>query len=40
MKISGFQLHNSTVMPRDIQLQLFKRSFTTKGVGEESAHTA
>ncbi len=28
-----FSIHNSTVMPRDIQLQLFKRSFTTKGVG-------
>ena len=35
-KIDGhnqFSIHNTTVMPRDIQLQLFKRSFTTKGVG-------
>ena len=28
-----FSVHNSTFIPRDIQLQLFKRSFTTKGVG-------
>jgi sensor histidine kinase regulating citrate/malate metabolism len=28
-----FSVHNTTFIPRDIQLQLFKRSFTTKGVG-------
>ncbi|MGE0019966.1 MAG: ATP-binding protein [Draconibacterium sp.] len=28
-----FSVHNNTYIPRDIQLQLFKRSFTTKGVG-------
>jgi sensor histidine kinase regulating citrate/malate metabolism len=28
-----FSVHNQTFIPRDIQLQLFKRSFTTKGVG-------
>ncbi len=28
-----FSVHNSTFISRDIQLQLFKRSFTTKGVG-------
>lgn len=28
-----FSVHNNTFIPRDVQLQLFKRSFTTKGVG-------
>ncbi|MBI5383437.1 MAG: HAMP domain-containing histidine kinase [Verrucomicrobia bacterium] len=28
-----FSVHNPSVMPRDVQLQVFKRSFTTKGVG-------
>ncbi len=28
-----FSVHNSTFISPDIQLQLFKRSFTTKGVG-------
>ncbi len=28
-----FSVHNETYMPREIQLQLFQRSFTTKGVG-------
>ena len=28
-----FSVHNSTVIDRDVQLQLFKRSFTTKGSG-------
>lgn len=28
-----FSVHNSNYMDREIQLQLFKRSFTTKGVG-------
>ena len=28
-----FSVHNQTFIPREIQLQLFKRSFTTKGVG-------
>lgn len=28
-----FSVHNDSFIPHDIQLQLFKRSFTTKGVG-------
>lgn len=28
-----FSVHNQTFIPRDIQLQLFKRSFSTKGAG-------
>ncbi|MBN1821619.1 MAG: PAS domain-containing sensor histidine kinase [Prolixibacteraceae bacterium] len=28
-----FSVHNSTFIPRDVQLQLFKRSFSTKGSG-------
>ena len=28
-----FRAHNSTFMPREVQLQLFKRSFSTKGHG-------
>jgi signal transduction histidine kinase len=28
-----FTVHNVTVMPRDVQLQVFQRSFTTKGRG-------
>lgn len=28
-----FSVHNSSVIPENVQLQLFKRSFTTKGVG-------
>ena len=28
-----FQVHNPTVIPHDIQLQVFKRSFSTKGTG-------
>ena len=28
-----FSVHNLNFMPRDIQLQLFNRSYTTKGVG-------
>lgn len=28
-----FQVHNETVMPRDVQLQVFQRSFSTKGAG-------
>lgn len=28
-----FQAHNPTFMPREVQLQLFKRSFSTKGNG-------
>lgn len=32
-KTVTFSIHNSTFMSRDVQLQLFKRSFTTKGVG-------
>jgi sensor histidine kinase regulating citrate/malate metabolism len=28
-----FAVHNPTVMPEEVQLQLFQRSFTTKGVG-------
>lgn len=28
-----FSVHNSTYMPRDVQLQIFKRSFSTKGDG-------
>ena len=28
-----FTVHNESFIPRDVQLQLFKRSFTTKGVG-------
>jgi signal transduction histidine kinase len=28
-----FYVHNEGVMPRDVQLQIFQRSFTTKGVG-------
>ena len=28
-----FSVHNQSFIPRDIQLQLFKRSFTTKGAG-------
>ncbi|MFW6119123.1 MAG: sensor histidine kinase [Planctomycetota bacterium] len=28
-----FWVHNESHMPRDVQLQLFKRSFTTKGAG-------
>lgn len=30
---STFTVHNKTFIPREIQLQLFKRSFTTKGTG-------
>ena len=26
-------MHNPSVMPRDIQLQVFQRSFSTKGSG-------
>jgi len=29
----SFTIHNPTVMPRDVQLQLFQRSFSTKGEG-------
>jgi K+-sensing histidine kinase KdpD len=28
-----FSVHNSAEMPRDVQLQVFQRSFSTKGVG-------
>jgi signal transduction histidine kinase len=28
-----FRVHNPGVMPRDVQLQMFKRSFSTKGQG-------
>ncbi|MEI7811540.1 MAG: ATP-binding protein [Ignavibacteria bacterium] len=28
-----FSVHNSTFMPRDVQLQIFQRSFSTKGSG-------
>ena len=28
-----FEVHNPTVMPREVQLQLFQRSFSTKGPG-------
>lgn len=28
-----FFVHNSAVMPEDVQLRMFRRSFTTKGVG-------
>ncbi len=28
-----FKVHNTTVMPREVQLQIFQRSFSTKGVG-------
>ena len=28
-----FWVHNPGFMPREVQLQLFKRSFTTKGAG-------
>jgi signal transduction histidine kinase len=28
-----FWVHNPTVMPADVQLQIFQRSFTTKGIG-------
>lgn len=28
-----FEVHNETPMPRDVQLQVFKRSFSTKGKG-------
>ncbi|MBA4071259.1 MAG: sensor histidine kinase [Gemmatimonas sp.] len=28
-----FSVHNPTVMPADVQLQVFRRSFSTKGVG-------
>jgi hypothetical protein len=28
-----FEIHNPGVMPRDVQLQIFKRSFSTKGLG-------
>lgn len=29
----AFRVHNESAMPRDVQLQLFKRSFSTKGEG-------
>lgn len=29
----SFRIHNPTVMPRNVQLQLFQRSFSTKGEG-------
>jgi signal transduction histidine kinase len=29
----SFSVHNPGQMPREVQLQLFKRSFTTKGTG-------
>lgn len=29
----AFAVHNPKAMPRDVQLQVFKRSFTTKGAG-------
>ncbi len=28
-----FSVHNNAVIPNDVQLQIFKRSFSTKGVG-------
>jgi sensor histidine kinase regulating citrate/malate metabolism len=28
-----FSVHNPAVMPRDVQLQMFQRSFSTKGSG-------
>jgi signal transduction histidine kinase len=28
-----FKVHNPAVMPENVQLQIFNRSFTTKGVG-------
>ncbi|MCU0913993.1 MAG: HAMP domain-containing histidine kinase [Planctomycetes bacterium] len=28
-----FQVHNPGVMPREVQLQIFQRSFSTKGIG-------
>jgi sensor histidine kinase regulating citrate/malate metabolism len=28
-----FQVHNEGIIPREIQLQLFQRSFSTKGKG-------
>ena len=32
-KIVRFSVHNGTYMPRDVQMQLFQRSFSTKGIG-------
>lgn len=32
-EIVRFSVHNGTYMPRDVQLQLFQRSFSTKGIG-------
>jgi nitrogen fixation/metabolism regulation signal transduction histidine kinase len=32
-EIVRFSVHNGTYIPREIQLQLFQRSFTTKGIG-------
>jgi signal transduction histidine kinase len=29
----AFTVHNPSFMPRDVQLQIFQRSFTTKGEG-------
>jgi signal transduction histidine kinase len=29
----AFDVHNPTAMPKEVQLQVFKRSFSTKGVG-------
>ncbi len=31
--IASFWVHNNTFIPRDYQLQIFQRSFTTKGTG-------
>ncbi len=31
--IVRFTVHNTTYIPNDVQLQLFQRSFTTKGIG-------
>jgi len=28
-----FEVHNPSVMPREVQLQMFQRSFSTKGTG-------
>ena len=32
-KMIRFRVKNEGVIPRDIQLQLFQRSFTTRGIG-------
>lgn len=32
-EVVRFSVHNGTYIPRDVQLQLFQRSFSTKGIG-------